>query len=106
MHVRPFAHTMVSLTLFAILGCGGSSKPAETGGTDTKAAGEMSEAPSEASPSEPGDSEAKSEKPGAPKEEKVSIPAGLQMLDRRSLTLEFDLNLMKKGEGKGVQSGN
>jgi hypothetical protein len=38
--------------------------------------------------------------------DKTSIAEGLQLLDRRSLTLDFALNLMKKGEGKGVQSGN
>jgi hypothetical protein len=97
---------MVSLMLFASLGCGGSSKPAETGGTDTKESGGKSEDTSETGPSDSGNSEANSESPGAAKEEKVSIAAGLQMLDRRSLTLDFDLNLLKKGEGKGVQSGN
>jgi hypothetical protein len=38
-------------------------------------------------------------------EKQASIPEGLQLLDRRSLSLDFALNLAKKGEGKGVNSG-
>lgn len=111
MKSRPMPSALLSLFLLAVLGCGGAGKPAETGGSGSGDSGSSSSDASD----KPGATDSDSEndgsasgdaKTGSTAGEKVKIAAGLQMLDRRSLSLEFDLNLLKKGEGKGVQSGS
>ncbi|MGE5788757.1 MAG: hypothetical protein ACM3ZE_29470, partial [Myxococcales bacterium] len=95
---------LVCTLLCMAAACGGASKPAETGGAESNQA----ESSAAAADSEAAETEAPAEKDdgaSAKHDDKTTIPSGLQLLDRRSLSLEFDLNLVKKGEGKGVQSG-
>lgn len=111
MNIRPLSSNLLNLVLFAVLGCGGASKPPESAGSGASASSSSdADKPSGTSSDSDTDSaakeDAKSGGSGPAAGDKVNIPAGLQMLDRRSLTLDFDLNLLKKGEGKGVQSGN
>jgi hypothetical protein len=113
MMIRPMPSTLLSLLLFAAVGCGGAGKPVETGGSsssDVKSSGSdkpgSGTSDSEGSADNSGTEDAKAAAADAPAGDKTNIAAGLQMLDRRSLTLDFDLNLIKNGQGMGVQSGN
>jgi hypothetical protein len=110
MNIRPMPSALLTLLLLAALGCGGAGKPAETGGSgssdsDSSSSDKSSSGDSdgESADSEGGDAKAGADSSGG---ERVKIPSGLQMLDRRSLSLDFALNLLKNGEGKGVQSGS
>lgn len=88
--------------------CGGASKPAETGGAEASRTESSTESSTQTADTKAAETEAPAEKDdssSAKHGDKTTIPSGLQLLDRRSLSLEFDLNLVKKGEGKGVQSG-
>ena len=120
MMIRPIPSVLPTWLLFAALGCGGTSKPAESAGSGSsnstsKSSNGSSSDESSSNSLSSGDSDGNATDSLAGNDakasagnsgEKVKIAAGLQMLDRRSLSLEFDLNLLKKGEGKGVQSGS
>ena len=82
-----------------LLGCGGTAAPA--------ASAESPAAKDEASSSAPASgSEPESAKPeGSGKSSAAEVIAGVQALEKRSASLDFDLNLSKKGQGSGVQSG-
>lgn len=98
---------LVCALLAMATACGGASKPAETGGAEPSQS-ESGSTATETASTEGESSPEKAEKTDAPvakQDDKTTIPSGLQLLDRRSLSLDFDLNLLKKGEGKGVQSG-
>jgi hypothetical protein len=96
MNIRTVA--TVSFVLGSILfGCGGSTNPPASADSTT-ANGEVS---SGASATE-GES---ASKPESGKSAGAEITTGLQALEKRSASLDFDLNLSKKGQGSGVQSG-
>ena len=117
MMIRSMSRAVLTAMLTALVACGGASKPAAEPSSGSSSAN-SSEEP--AKQSAKGDAKSDSDKAGdgntnekgtpntneASPEDKAKIADGLQLLDKRSLSLEFDLNLMKKGEGKGVQSGN
>jgi hypothetical protein len=105
MTTRPIPSVLISALVCATLACGGATQPAQTSGSDPSDHSSADAANSGPTPGEDG-AEAKPESANAPASDKTTIPAGLQLLDRRSLSLDFDLNLLKKGEGKGVQSGS
>lgn len=105
MNTRPIPSVLISALLCATLACGGTTKPAETSGADPDERSSSDAADPLATQRDDG-AEGKPESNDTPAGAKTTIPAGLQLLDRRSLSLDFDLNLMKKGEGKGVQSGS
>lgn len=111
MKIRPLPSTLLTLLLLAAFGCGGAAKPAETGGSDSGDSSSKSSEKSDSGDSDSADSGDAAESSDAKTAgdssagDKVKIPAGLQMLDRRSMSLDFALNLLKNGEGKGVQSG-
>jgi hypothetical protein len=104
----------ISLLLFAALGCGGSAKPAESGrDSSSESASPSSQHGTDTNSSAPKASDEDAPSAGAkpadtpePSSDKATIASGLQLLDHRSLALDFDLNLLKKGEGKGIQSGS
>lgn len=107
MNLRPLPCNLLTLCLLAALGCGGAAKPAESPGSGDGSASDSGSNDEAGADSNSEDSAASSDaKSDESTGDKVKIAAGLQMLDRRSLSLEFDLNLLKKGEGKGVQSGS
>jgi hypothetical protein len=81
------------------VGCGGSANPPASADS-AKAKNESSSSASESSSSTDA---ANSESAG--KAEKADIAVGLQALEKRSASLDFDLNLSKNGQGSGVQSG-
>ena len=83
----------------ALIGCGGSNNPPAS--ADSPAA--KNEAGSSSSVS---GGTTESAKPEAG--DKVAAPevtVGLQSLEKRAASLDFDLNLSKHGQGSGVQSG-
>lgn len=80
-----------------LLGCGGSTKQAES--ADSPAT--KGESPSN---SAAGDVESGG-KPETNKSVAPEVTTGLQALEKRAASLDFDLNLSKKGTGSGVQSG-
>jgi hypothetical protein len=120
MSLRTTNRSLFALTLLVAIGCGGPAKPAESSASPTESGG--SNAPengTSGAPNEKGSTPAKSEE-GAPASsagektgagesaeaaDKATITDGLQLLDRRSLSLDFALNLSKNGAGKGVNSG-
>jgi hypothetical protein len=111
MMIGSIARNIATLAMLTVLGCGGASQPAQDPTTPAPTK-DPSDSPieSKGSDSTSAKSEEKAEKPQesevrAPVD-KANIQEGLQLLDRRSLNLDFALNLMKKGEGKGVQSGS
>lgn len=110
MNIRLIPNALLPLLLAAAVGCGGSAQPAKASGSGSSDAasgdgsGDSTGTSNDESAGE-STSQAESSSTNAVAT-KATVPAGLQMLDRRSLALEFDLNLLKKGEGKGVQSGN
>ena len=81
------------------VGCGGSANPPASADSATA----KNESSSSASESGGNTDAANSE--GAGKAEKADIAVGLQALEKRSASLDFDLNLSKNGQGSGVQSG-
>jgi hypothetical protein len=86
----------------ALVGCGGSANPAASpgGSGDNDTSGSSgADAPDKASAS------SDDTKPAAAKGSAASIAVGLQTLEKRSASLEFDLNLSKNGAGSGVQHG-
>lgn len=89
------------------INCGGSTNPPASAGTatpdtaDSKTTEEPTAAVSPAQKNEP--TPAKSEK--AQPTADADIVTGLQALEKRSASLDFDLNLTKNGQGSGVQSG-
>jgi hypothetical protein len=93
-----------------MIGCGGATKPADapssadSPGAPAKDVSSSSNGENTATAEGSGESKTVPENSAAA--DKANIPEGLQLLDRRSLNLDFALNLMKKGEGKGVQSGS
>jgi hypothetical protein len=88
--------------LGSLFGCGGSSAPAASPSSDTNESG-TSSASAESTESKSADSE--TAKPTADGAGGAAIATGLQTLERRSASLDFDLNLSKKGAGSGVQHG-
>ncbi|MGC4069796.1 MAG: hypothetical protein QM784_35090 [Polyangiaceae bacterium] len=113
MTIRSTCRKFSAFLVLLAVACGGSgpaasdaSKTSTTERTDPTSSDDTNplnstndDAPaSSSSTAEPGPQSASSEK-------SPSIPEGLQLLDRRSLSLDFALNLAKKGEGKGVNSG-
>jgi len=80
-----------------LLGCGGSTNPPAT--ADSPASKD------EASSSASAIGEGAETKPEATKQGAGDVTTGLQGLEKRSASLDFDLNLSKKGTGSGVQSG-
>jgi hypothetical protein len=109
MTVRHTSCTLHLLILAVAIGCGSAPKSAATGGAKANepvSSGNSASSERENDAPAAGSEDAKPANHETPTEDKASIASGLQMLDQRSLTLDFDLNLMKKGEGKGVQSGN
>ena len=82
-----------------LLGCGGNTSPAASADSPT--------AKDEASSSAPANgSETESAKPeAADKSSAAVVVTGVQALEKRSASLDFDLNLSKKGQGGGIQNG-
>jgi hypothetical protein len=94
---------LVSLVVLgSFLGCGGNANPPSS---PSSGAGDGTASPSsgtsEASASDTGSSS----KPAAGSAGAADIATGLQTRDKRSASLEFDLNLSKKGAGSGIQHG-
>lgn len=106
MTTRPIPSVLISMLVCATLACGGTTKPAETSGSASEDRPSSDGADPAPAQSKADAEDATPESTNAPVADKTTIPAGLQLLDRRSLNLDFDLNLLKKGEGKGVQSGS
>lgn len=107
MNMRPMSIVLASVLVCATFACGGASKPAETSGASATDAPSSDSTDSPSSTTTEAAPQSKDESAAAtPASDKTTISAGLQLLDRRTLSLDFDLNLLKKGEGKGVQSGS
>lgn len=106
------ARYLTTLALFTAIGCGGAAKPADSPASTEDSNNGPVESPSSSKDgengpsSDPGTDKSPAGEAKSPASDKANIPEGLQLLDRRSLNLDFALNLMKKGEGKGVQSGS
>lgn len=83
-------------------GCGGSAPPAASPSDTPTAAETGSSASSADKPSASGSDEAK---PDAASGGANDVATGLQTLEKRSASLDFDLNLSKHGAGSGVQHG-
>ena len=82
------------------IGCGGSANPPATpAGTN---ATESTDAPAAATPAAGATDEGK---PAAASSGAADVATGLRSLERRSASLDFDLNLSKHGAGSGVQHG-
>jgi hypothetical protein len=96
--------TIVSIPFVAgsvLLACGGSSKPAANADAPADKS-EASWSPTTAT----GGGESESAKPeAATKGGGTEVVTGVQALEKRAASLDFDLNLSKKGQGSGVQSG-
>ena len=86
----------------AATACGGSANPAASAAS-TPAADTPSSPQSESAPAAAGTDEAK---PAAASGGAADVATGLQTLEKRSASLEFDLNLSKKGAGSGIQHGD
>ncbi len=101
--------TLISLVALALpLACGGAAPPAKSGPSETPATSESSTAPvtSTAAPNAAASSTQAAKPAGASAANEALVKAGLQLLDRRAIELDFDLNLTtKKGGSAGVQSG-
>jgi len=97
-------HTLIisAVALGALAACGGSSPPAES--PSNQAASE-SGASSSSESSDDGAGGTDSSKPAVESSGGAQITTGLQTLERRAASLDFDLNLSKKGAGSGVQHG-
>jgi len=86
----------------AFVGCGGSANPAASpggGSTNDTSGSSGTDTPDKAS------AVSDDAKPAAAKGSAADIAVGLQTLEKRSASLEFDLNLSKNGAGSGVQHG-
>ncbi len=94
---------MVPTVVFAVaVGCGGSANPAASpGGANSSEPGAVPA--SAAQDNAAGSTEGA--KPAAASAGAANIAAGLQTLEKRSASLDFDLNLSKHGAGSGVQHG-
>ncbi len=86
----------------ALVGCGGSANPAASpgaSGANDSSGSSSTDTPDKASGS------SDDAKPAAAKGSAADVAVGLQTLEKRSASLEFDLNLSKNGAGSGVQHG-
>ena len=85
-----------------VISCGGAANPPANSGTsgaaDSTPTSDAKSSESAASPTETGKSTASSA--GA-----ADIATGLQTLEKRAASLDFDLNLSKHGQGSGIQHG-
>lgn len=82
-----------------LMGCGGNASPAASADSPAAKGETASSAPA-------GGNEAESAKPeAAAKTSAAAVVTGVQALEKRSASLDFDLNLSKKGQGSGIQNG-
>lgn len=115
MTIRLFSRSLISLVLFGVVACGGANKsgesPAGIPDTDGPAKEDAPTSGNASSNSDGTSGEAptgNAEEPskagsGGSAGDKTKIPEGLQLLDRRSLALDYNLNY---AGGLGIQSGN
>jgi hypothetical protein len=94
---------LLPIVVLGILGgCGGSANPAASPGSAN--ASEPGTGTSRTAAETPVTS-TESAAPAASNAKTADITAGLQTLETRSASLDFDLNLSKKGQGLGIQHG-
>jgi hypothetical protein len=95
-------HTIVSVPVVIgclLTACGGNTSPAASADSPAAKGETSSVAPADGS-------EAESAKPEAAATSAAAVVvAGVQALEKRSASLDFDLNLSKKGQGSGIQNG-
>jgi len=86
------------------LGCGGSAPPPASASTEAPGDSSSTSSASEATDAK---SSNKGSLKGASSDDGGAgdLKTGLQTLERRTASLDFDLNLSKKGAGSGVQHG-
>jgi hypothetical protein len=107
MTIRSFSRPLVALLVTCAVGCGGPAKPADEPASTDAASSSPSEPADEAGGNGERPTAEGAETPSAaPAKEEAKVAEGLQLLDKRSLSLDYAFTLSQKDAGKGIDSGS